>query len=101
MIDIVDALKSLQPNAEWVLRGETLEWIDNRIPQPTKQQIDAEVTRLQAQYDALEYARKRAPEYPPLTELADALYHQSKGDDTKMTAYLAKCEAVKQKYPKE
>ena len=101
MIDIVDALKSLQPNAEWVLRGETLEWIDNEIPQPTKQQIDAEVTRLQAQYDALEYARKRAPEYPPLTDLADALYHQSKGDETKLTAYLAKCEAVKQKYPKE
>jgi hypothetical protein len=33
--------------------------------------------------------------------LADALYHQSKGDETKLTAYLAKCEAVKQKYPKE
>jgi len=101
MISIVDALKSLQPNAEWVLRGETLEWIDTRISQPTKQQIDAEVTRLQAQYDALEYTRKRAPEYPPLTDLADALYHQSKGDETKLTAYLAKCEAVKQKYPKE
>ena len=47
------------------------------------------------------YISKRAPEYPPLTDLADALYHQSKGDETKLTAYLAKCEAVKQKYPKE
>jgi len=32
--------------------------------------------------------------------MADALYHQSKGDETKLTAYLAKCEAVKSKYPK-
>ena len=101
MIDIVDALKSLRPTAQWVLRGETLEWIDTGIPQPTKEQIDAEILRLQTEYDALEYARKRAPEYPPLTELADALYHQQNGDDTKMTAYIAKCEAVKQKYPKE
>lgn len=101
MIDIVDALKSLRPTAQWVLRGETLEWIDNGISQPSKEQIDAEIFRLQTEYDAQEYARKRQPEYPPLTDLADALYHQSKGDETKMTAYLAKCEAVKQKYPKE
>ena len=47
------------------------------------------------------YKYKREREYPPLTDLADALYHQSKGDETKLTAYLAKCEAVKQKYPKE
>jgi len=101
MIDIVDALKSLRPTAQWVLRGETLEWIDTGISQPSKEQIDAEILKLQTQYDAQEYARKRAPEYPPLTDLADALYHQSKGDETKLTAYLAKCEAVKQKYPKE
>ena len=56
---------------------------------------------VQAYMDANAYITKRAPEYPPLTDLADALYHQSKGDETKLTAYLAKCEAVKQKYPKE
>ena len=56
---------------------------------------------VQAYIDANAYISKRAPEYPPLTDLADALYHQSKGDETKLTAYLAKCEAVKQKYPKE
>jgi len=55
---------------------------------------------VQAYIDAHAYIGKRQPEYPPLTDLADALYHQSKGDETKLTAYLAKCEAVKQKYPK-
>jgi len=56
---------------------------------------------VQAYIDTHAYIAKRHPEYPPLTDLADALYHQSKGDETKLTAYLAKCEAVKQKYPKE
>ena len=46
------------------------------------------------------YIENRQREYPPLADLADALYHQSKGDETKLTAYLAKCEAVKTKYPK-
>ena len=55
---------------------------------------------VQAYIDANAYIAKRQSEYPPLTDLADALYHQSKGDETKLTAYLAKCEAVKTKYPK-
>jgi hypothetical protein len=63
--------------------------------------LSAELARLKALDKSTEYLRKREKEYPPLTELADALYHQQNGDDTKMTAYLAKCEAVKQKYPKE
>lgn len=46
------------------------------------------------------YQELRRKEYPPLGELADAIYWQSKGDNTKMGAYLAACEAVKSKYPK-
>jgi hypothetical protein len=56
---------------------------------------------VQSYIDSHSYINNRKLEYPPLTDLADALYHQSKGDETKLTAYLAKCEAVKQKYPKE
>ena len=63
--------------------------------------VDYNEATVQAYIDAHTYIAKRQAEYPPLTDLADALYHQSKGDETKMTAYLAKCEAVKQKYPKE
>ena len=100
-ISKVDALFSLKPKAQWILRGEELEWRDIIQTKPTEEELQAEIVRLQAQYDANEYQRQRAPEYPPLTDLADALYHQSKGDETKLTAYLAKCEAVKQKYPKE
>ena len=42
----------------------------------------------------------RMNEYPPLVNLADAMYWASKGDDSHLTAYYAACEAVKTKYPK-
>jgi len=46
------------------------------------------------------YAEMRRMEYPTAAELGDALYWQAKGDNSKMEAYLAACEAVKLKYPK-
>jgi hypothetical protein len=64
-------------------------------------QVQIDIDAVNAWVDPNAYKYKREPEYPPLSDLADALYHQSKGDETKLTAYLAKCEAVKQKYPKE
>lgn len=42
----------------------------------------------------------RRAAYPPLEELADALYWQSQGDNTKMAAYLAKVKMVKERFPK-
>lgn len=47
------------------------------------------------------YADYRAANYPKLEDLADAIYWQSQGDDSKMKTYLAKVKAVKEKYPKQ
>jgi hypothetical protein len=77
-----------------------LQWFDPSVTKPTKEQILAERARMQAELDATEYQRKRLPEYPPLGDLADAIYWQNEGDSSKMTAYLAAVEAVKVKYPK-
>ena len=41
--------------------------------------------------------RKRL--YPPLTEFADAYYWSIHGDSSKMDAYIAACDAVKNLYP--
>ena len=49
---------------------------------------------------ATRYRSDRVSEYPPLSDLADAMYWASKGDNTKLDNYYAACEAVKQKYPK-
>ena len=96
-ITTVDALNSLKPNAQWVLRGDTLEWLDSNQTQPTQSEIDAEIVKLQAEYDAQEYARKRQAEYPPMADYLDAIV---KDDDTQKQKYINDCKAVKEKYPK-
>jgi len=102
----VDALNSLKPNAEWVLRGDELEWLDAVQTEPTQEEIDAEVIRLQAVYDAQEYARDRATEYPSTGDQLDMLWHAiDTGDWTaakvKLTSFYTELKAVKDKYPKE
>jgi len=62
----------------------------------TQAEIDAEVTRLQAEYDAQEYARNRVPEYPSLGDQLDMIYHAGLGGDE----FQAAIAAVKDKYPK-
>jgi hypothetical protein len=94
----VNALQSLRPGAQWVLRGDDLEWLDAEQTQPTEAEITAEVARLQAVYEANEYQRKRAAEYPPITDYIDGVV---KGDQAQIDAYIAACLAVKAKYPKE
>ena len=68
MIDKADAIQSLRPLAEWVLRGNELEWLDELQDEPTPEAIDAEVIRLQAVYDSLEYARLRKSAYDLLNQ---------------------------------
>lgn len=58
--------------------------------------INAELARLQAEYDAKEYQRKRVKEYPSIGDQLDALW---KGGDA-AAEMLAKVQAVKTKYPK-
>lgn len=97
MITLSDAWISLVPNAKWVLRGNEIEWLDTEISQPTEEQIATELARLQANYDAKEYARKRESEYPPVTDYLDGVV---KGNQAQIDAYIAACQAVKTKYPK-
>ena len=63
--------------------------------------VDAAAAEIAAELAATAYQRQRAPEYPSLAELADALYWNSTGDSTKLDEYYAACAAVKAKYPKE
>ena len=43
-----DALITLRPGAEWVLRGDVLEWLDSVQTEPTESELIAEVARLDA-----------------------------------------------------
>jgi hypothetical protein len=68
---------------------------------PTRVALEAEIARLEAEWEANEYQRLRKPNYPSWEVLADAIYWQSQGDNTKMDAYVAAVEAVKVAYPKD
>jgi len=97
------ALNSLRPGAQWSINGidyEGLIWHDEIQSKPSKEEVESEIARLQAEYDAKEYQRLRAPEYPDLKEFVDAYYWAQKGDETKMNLYIVKCDDVKDKYPK-
>ena len=48
----------------------------------------------------LNYAQKRYLNYPPLEDLADALYWNAQGDSSKMDEYLNKVKQVKAQFPK-
>ena len=69
MIDSGSALASLTPYAEWVFsNGQVTEWHSADITQPTQAEIDAEVIRLQTEYDSQLYARNRKAEYAQLNQ---------------------------------
>lgn len=97
---VSDALVSLVSGAQWVLEGSELsglKWLDEDISRPTDLEILQEVDRLQKEYDALEYQRLRAVEYPPMADYLDGVV---KGDQAQIDSYIAACQAVKAKYPK-
>ena len=96
MITKITAILSLVPNAEVVIRGSEVEWHRPSVAPVTDAQIEAEQARLQAEYDAKEYARKRASEYLPLGDQLDALFHAGVFPP-EMAAMI---QAVKDKYPK-
>ena len=98
-INKADAILSLVPLAQFRLHGDDLTWMDERA-EPSEAEIQAEIVRLQADYDSKQYQRDRRPEYPDLAVLADALYWSNQGDNTKLDEYYAACAAVKAKYPK-
>lgn len=92
-----DAILSLCPKAQWILRDTNLEWHDTVQTQPTEAEITAEITRLQTDYEGKLYQRQRAAAYPPITDYLDGIV---KGNTAQVQAYIDACLAVKQEFPK-
>ena len=61
---------------------------------PTEAEYDAGFKKLQDDFDALEYSRKRAQEYPKIKDQLDLIYHSG------IDAWKAKIKETKDKYPK-
>ena len=96
MINTTDALQSLKPNAEWVLRGDVLEWLDSEQTEPTALELSNEVTRLQAVYDSQLYARTRKAKYDLLNQ--DEMRYDDLVNNT--TTWRDGIAAIKAAHPK-
>jgi hypothetical protein len=95
-ISKIDAILSLSPGAEVVVRGEEVEWINPSVAPVTEAQIATELAKLQADYEAKQYQRNRAGEYPAIGDQLDALFHAGVFPEE----MAEKIQAIKNKYPK-
>jgi hypothetical protein len=97
MITKGSAIQSLRPNAEWVLRGDDLEWLDQNQTQPTDAEIDAEVARLTALEPARIATENRRAAY--IAE-ADPLFFKAQRGEATMEEWQAKVADIKARFPK-
>ena len=95
---ITHALESKWAGTEWTCisyQYNKLKWLDkNSVPKPSEEELQIEVDNLQEEYDAQEYARNRAIEYPALAEQLDEIYHNG------INSWKAVIKVTKDKYPK-
>jgi len=98
MITKLEAIRSLDPNAQCRLADDEVTWITAPI---SEADISAEQVRLQVEYDAQDYARKREAEYPSTKDFMEAYTEKEiGGDSTKWDTYVINYNKVRTENPK-
>tara|TARA_R110002020_G_scaffold277639_1_gene493114 strand:- start:454 stop:744 length:291 start_codon:yes stop_codon:yes gene_type:complete len=95
-MDICTAILAINPKASCSVNAEDYEqitWHDGTAV-ISKADIVAKQAELKAAYDAKEYQRKRAKEYPSMADQLDDLYHNG------IDGWKTTIKATKDKYPK-
>ena len=96
-IDKLAAILSLTPNASFQLTDDVLSWhAEESQTEPTQAEIDAEIIRLQAAYDALDYSRVRKAKYDLLNQ--DEMRFDDQANST--TTWVDAINAIKTAHPK-
>ena len=75
------------------MSGDKVFYLDGQTP-PSDAEIDAEIKRLEDEYDANEYQRSRASEYPSIADQLDEIFHNG------IDSWKAIIKQTKDKYPK-
>ena len=88
------AIRNLYPQVTTV-GGEKYCWDSegNKV-EIDEVKVQKELEKLQAEYDAQEYARKRQAEYPSIVDQLDEIYHNG------IDSWKAVIKKTKDKYPK-
>jgi len=97
---ITEAILKINPNAQVSVNGDDINqitWLNGTTPIPIAD-IQAKMVELQAKYEANQYQRDRAEEYPSIQDQLDMQYWDKvNGTNT----WQDVINAVKNKYPKE
>ena len=94
---IEKAILKINPNAEFTVNADDINqitWLEGTTP-ISKTDIETKMAELQAEYDANQYQRDRAKEYPSMADQLDDIYHNG------IDAWKATIKTIKDKYPKE
>jgi len=96
MIDIISAIKKINPKAEVSINADDINqitWHNGTTPIPTNE-ILAKQQELIAEYNAKQYQRDRANEYPSMADQLDDIFHNG------IDGWKATIQTIKNKYPK-
>jgi len=97
MITYIEAIKKINPNAEFTYSGNdltNLQWLNGTTP-ISVDDIEAKKIELQTEYDNNKYQRDREKEYPSIADQLDDIYHNG------IDGWKATIKITKDKYPKE
>jgi|SaaInlStandDraft_4_1057021.scaffolds.fasta_scaffold135334_2 hypothetical protein len=92
-----EALSLLTKNASFILDGDDLIWKDENQTQPSDEEIQTEMQRLEIEYSSNEYQRLRSNDYPSISDQLDMLYWDRKNNTNNWETSI---DDVKDKYPK-
>jgi hypothetical protein len=98
MTSKIKAILALAPNADVTEYNNIITWNDGNPNNITEEQIIAKQAELQADYDAKQYQRNRAKEYPSIQDQLDMQYWDKINSTN---TWQDAINAVKTKYPKE
>jgi hypothetical protein len=94
-INLIEAIVALDENARVSVNETTKQivWHCGNQKNLSEEAIQAKLTELQADYDALQYQRDRASQYPSIQDQLDMQYHDSVNGTTTWKDAVAKVKA--------
>ena len=94
-INLIDAVIALDQNARVSVNETTgkIIWHCGNQKNISEEQIQAKLAELQAEYDAIQYQRDRAEQYPSIQDQLDMQYHDAKDGTTTWKDAVAKVKA--------
>ena len=94
------AIRNTYPSVVTIRGDDAFDANDNPVS-IDETAVQAEISRLQAEYDSNQYQRDRAKDYAPLADQLDMLWHAiDQGIDLKQSDFYTGNKAVKDAHPK-